>query len=266
MISETIRRFTILILLGAASVVGFPSTGNGGDSTSGKVIPLHEADANAVSVLGEGVVEKALPAAPIADTARLMPLRFGKWTYGVLAGEHKNTHQEDTIGKARHKKSGVLWRRVVGKKSIEYFRVNSGGSIELVSEVDVTEGVITRYTPALSVMFNGMKPGEKKTVETKVRVYDLHDPAFEKYRGHLKVTYTYIGAYEVTVPAGKFSTTLIKSSYKGKVGPASVTDGGYVFYAENVGIVAAVERLHVTAFLFYDKRTKTPKILIHKDG
>lgn len=124
MISETIRRFTILILLGAASVVGFPSTGNGGGSTSGKVIHLQEVDTNAVAVLGEGVVGKALPAVPITDTARLMPLRPGKWTYGVLAGEHKDTHQEDTIGKARHKKSGVLWRRVVGKKSIEYFRVN----------------------------------------------------------------------------------------------------------------------------------------------
>ncbi len=71
MISETIRRFTILILLGAASVVGFPSTGNGGGSTSGKVIHLQEVDTNAVAVLGEGVVGKALPAVPIADTARL---------------------------------------------------------------------------------------------------------------------------------------------------------------------------------------------------
>ena len=266
MITKTICRFTILILLGAALVVGGPSTGNGGGSTSGKVIHLQEADAKAVSVLGEGVVGKALPAAPIADTARLMPLRCGKWTYRVLAGEHRDTHQEDTIGRPKHKKSGISWRRVDGKKCIYYYRVNRGGSIELVSEVDLTEDVITRYTPAFSVMFNGMKPEEKKTVETKVRVYDLHDPAFEKYRGHLKVTYTYIGAYEVTVPAGKFRATLIKSSYKGKVGPASVTDCGYAFYAEDVGMVAAVERLHVTAFLFYDKRTRTPKILLRKDG
>ena len=79
MITRTICGFTILILLGAASVVGTPSTGNGGGSTSGKVIHLQEADAKAVTVLGEGVVGKALPAAPIADTARLMPLRCGKW-------------------------------------------------------------------------------------------------------------------------------------------------------------------------------------------
>jgi len=37
-----------------------------------------------------------------------------------------------------------------------------------------------------------------------------------------------------------------------------------MFYAEGVGIVAAVERSHVTAFLFYDKKTKTSKVLVHK--
>jgi hypothetical protein len=53
---------------------------------------------------------------------------------------------------------------------------------------------------------------------------------------------------------------LIRSSYAGKVGPADVVDGGYVFYAQGVGIVASLERMHVTAFLFYNKRTKTPKV------
>ncbi len=59
---------------------------------------------------------------------------------------------------------------------------------------------------------------------------------------------------------------MIRSSYAGKVGPAHVVDGGYTFYAKGVGIVASVERMHVTAFLFYDKRTKTPKVLIQEGG
>jgi hypothetical protein len=87
-----------------------------------------------------------------------------------------------------------------------------------------------------------------------------------KYKGRLKVTHTYLGAYEITVPAGKFETVLIRSYYEGKVGPAHVVDGGYTFYARDVGIVASVERMHVTAFLFYDKRTKTPKVLVQKGG
>jgi hypothetical protein len=36
-----------------------------------------------------------------------------------------------------------------------------------------------------------------------------------------------------------------------------------VFYAENMGIVASIERMHVSAFPFYDKKTVTPKILLH---
>jgi len=68
----------------------------------------------------------------------------------------------------------------------------------------------------------------------------------------------------VTVPAGKYETVLIRSYYAGKVGPAHVVDGGYVFYANGIGIVTSVERMHVTAFLFYDKTTKTPKVLIGK--
>ncbi len=114
-------------------------------------------------------------------------------------------------------------------------------------------------------MLGGMKPGDISEVETSVKVYDLKDPTDLKYEGRLKVTHTYVGAYEVTVPAGKYETVLIRSSYKGKVGPAHVVDGGYVFYAEGVGIVSSLERMHVTAFLFYDKKTRTPKVLVERD-
>jgi len=110
----------------------------------------------------------------------------------------------------------------------------------------------------------GMKPGDSSQVETEVKVYALHDPTHLKYKGRLKVNHTYLGAYEITVPAGKYETVLIRSSYAGKVGPAHVADGGYTFYARSVGLVASVERMHVTAFLFYDKRTKTPKVLIQR--
>jgi len=253
----------VIVLLGSMSMVGAPSKANG-DPVSGKIIELQAEDKAALAILGKGVVGKALPAKPIADTARLMPLNAGKWTYRVLAGDHKGTRQEDIIARPKHEKSGNSWRRVVGKKYIEYYRVRNGGKIEIASEVDLVEDVITRYAPIFPVLFNGMRPGDKNEVGTDIKVYDLHDPTDEKYKGRLKVTHTYVGAYEVTAPAGNYQTVLIKSSYKGKVGPASVNDVGYMFYAEGVGIVAAVERSHVSAFLFYDKKTKTPKVLMHK--
>lgn len=134
----------------------------------------------------------------------------------------------------------------------------------MASEADLVEDVITTYAPQFPVIFNGMRPGVRDEVETDIVVYDLHNPTHEKYKGRLKVVHIYVGAYEVTVPAGKYQTVLIKSSYTGKVGPASVKDVGYTFYAEDVGIVAAVNRTHVAAFLFYEKKTKTPKVLLHK--
>jgi hypothetical protein len=255
----------VMVLLGSMYIVGAPSKAYEEDSASGKIIELQAEDRDALAVFGRGVVGDALPVKPITDTARLMPLNEGTWTYRVLAGDHKDANQKDIIARPKHDKSGRSWRRVVGKKCIEYYRVRNGGKIEIASEVDLVENVITRYTPMFPVMFDGMRPGEKKEVETDIRVYDLHDPAYEKYRGHLKVTHTYVGAYEVTVPAGKYQTILIKSSYTGKVGPASVNDVGYKFYAEDAGIVASVERSHVAAFLFYDKRTKTQKVLVHKE-
>ena len=255
----------IMVLLASMSMVGAPSKAYEEDSISGKIIKLQAEDRAALAILGKGVVGDALPAKPIADTARLMPLNAGKWTYRVLAGDHKDTKQEDIIARPKHEKSGKSWRRVVGKKCIEYYRVRNGGKIEITSEVDLVEDVITHYTPLFPVLFNGMRPGEKNEMETDIKVYDLHDPTDEKYKGHLKVTHTYVGAYEVTVPAGNYRTVLIKSSYTGKVGPASVNAVGYMFYAEGVGIVASVERSHVAAFLFYDQKTKTPKILVHKE-
>ncbi len=253
----------VMVLLGSMSMVGAPSKAYG-DPVSGKIIELQAADKEALAILGKGVVGKALPAKPVVDTARLMPLNEGKWTYRVLAGDHKGTNQEDIIARPKHDESGKSWRRVVGKKYIDYYRVRNGGKIEMASEVDLVEDVITTYTPQFPVIFNGMRPGAQSEVETDIKVYDLHDPTDVKYKGHLKIVYTYVGAYEITVPAGKYQTVLIKSSYTGKVGPASVKDVGYLFYAEGMGIVASVERSHVAAFLFYDKRTKTPKVLVHK--
>ena len=254
----------LMILLGLFYMGGSQSKAYA-EPVSGKIIELETEDREALAILGKGVMGKALPAKPIADTARLMPLKEGKWTYRVLAGDHKGSNQEDLIARPKHKGSGRSWRRVVGRKFIEYYRVRNEGKIGIASVVDLVEDVISTYFPQVPVIFNGMRPGENNEVETEIKVYDLHDPTDEKYKGHLKATHTYVGAYEVTVPAGKYQTVLIKSSYTGKVGPASVKDVGYMFYAEGAGIVAAVERSHVSAFLFYDKRTKSPKVLVHKE-
>ena len=255
-------------LLMTVIFMGAPSPALCEGPCDGPVVELKQSDRDALAPLGKGVVGKALPACPLRDTSGLIPFCEGKWAYRITAGEHEGTLQEATISKTGgdHSRNPDehFWQRSVKGDCAEFFSIHGRGVIKLLSEIDMTHSVITRYTPDFSIMFDGMKPGETSQVETTIRIYDLHDPTDLKYEGRLKVTHAYLGAYEITVPAGKFETILIRSYYEGKVGPAHVVDGGYTFYARNVGIVASIERMHVTAFLFYDKRTKNPKVLVQE--
>jgi len=252
----------VAVSLAIIILMGFSFTAFGEDPVAGPVVALDKSDSEVLAILGEGVVGKALPASPLRDTAGLMPLREGKWVYRITAGSNEGTRQEAAISKTKGNHGQDLWQRSIKGDTTEFFSLQGKGVVNLISEIDLEQNVITRYAPVCPFMFDGMKPGESSELETDVKVYELHDPTHAKYEGRLKVTHTYVGAYEVTVPAGTYETVLIRSSYGGKVGPAHVVDGGYVFYAKGVGIVASVERMHVTAFLFYDKRTQTPKVLV----
>ena len=254
---------TWVALLTAIMLLGFSFPGACESSPVGVVLELNKSDRDVLALLGQGVVGKALPAFPLGNTAQLMPLREGEWVYRITAGEHKGREQKAVISRTEGKEGRNLWQRAIQGDTIEFYSFDKG-AINLVSENDLQQNVMSRSKPVFPVIFDGMKPGETSRVETAIKIYDLSDPTDLKYEGRLKVTHTYVGVYEVSVPAGKYRTVLVRSTYEGKVGPAHVVDGGYVFYAKGVGIVASVERKHVTAFLFYNKRTKTPKVLIRK--
>jgi len=138
------------------------------------------------------------------------------------------------------------------------------GSISVGSEQDADQGVITRFSPPEPFYFGGMKQGDSKQTKIEVKVYDLSDPKDVTHSGSLDLTYSYIGAYEVTVPAGKFEAALIKWDYKGKVGPASIEDTQYRFLAEGAGVVAMVEKKNISAVLIYHDRSKYGKVLVGK--
>jgi len=260
------ERIVFPALLPAIILMGFLFLAVCEDASAGAMVELNKSDRDALALLGGGVVGKALPALPIRDTAGLMPLCEGKWAYRITAGARTGTRQEVSILETKGNHGQDLWHRTIAGNCTDFFSSDGKGVINLISEIDLEQNVITHYTPMFPIMFDGMKTGDASQVETAVKVYALHDPTHLKYKGRLKVIHTYLGAYEITVPAGKYETVLIRSSYVGKVGPAHVVDGGYTFYARGVGIVASVERMHVTAFLFYDKRTKTPKVLIQRGG
>ena len=89
-------------------------------------------------------------------------------------------------------------------------------------------------------------------------------PDKTSYTGTMDVTLTYVGAYEVNTPAGKFPAILMRGEFDIKIGPATVKDVQYSFYSKGVGKVAEVEALRIAALLIYHSNDKTAKVLAKK--
>ncbi len=121
--------------------------------------------------------------------------------------------------------------------------------------------MIVRYNPPEPGLLVGLAPGDAHSSSIAVQVSDLSSPEVVSHKGMLDVTYSYLGAYKVTTPAGAYDAALIKWAYKGKIGPAKVDDTQYRFFAEKVGMVASVDKLDVSAFLLYQHHSKSGKLL-----
>lgn len=94
-----------------------------------------------------------------------------------------------------------------------------------------------------------------------MKVYDLSHPDHLEHTGKLDLAYSYLGAYQVSVPAGSYSAALIKWSYRGKVWLANVEDTQYRFVAPDIGIVASLDKEDISALLVYQDHAKTGLVL-----
>ncbi|WP_162917135.1 hypothetical protein [Dongia deserti] len=65
----------------------------------------------------------------------------------------------------------------------------------------------------------------------------------------------------MTVPAGTYDAVLIRWTYDGKIGPASIKDSQYRFLAPNAGMVAMAQIRSISAMLIYNDHTKHGKVL-----
>jgi hypothetical protein len=90
--------------------------------------------------------------------------------------------------------------------------------------------VVVVTTPANPFVPKGMQPGETRTYTQQVSVNYLDDPSDQRYSGSINGTYTYVGTYQVTVPAGTFPAVLFRVKCEGKVGPAHTVNTGYNFF------------------------------------
>ena len=109
-----------------------------------------------------------------------------------------------------------------------------------------------------------MQPGEARSYTQQVSVNYLDDPSDQRYSGSLTGTYTYVGTYQVTVPAGTFPAVLFRVKCSGKVGPAHTQNTGYNFFAPGVGMVAMILEEDVTAFWLFNIDSTTGKVLMSK--
>jgi hypothetical protein len=170
---------------------------------SGKIIPLSQDDRKAIeSYLGKGVVGKAVAAPVIDDAGKVFGLHTGTWTGRITSGKNSGKSLTWSLGPSQGTGSSGSWRGTVGDSQVIFLSKTDDGHIVEVSDIEHNHGVFTRYTPPEPMVEKGMKPGNSRKMDIAVKVYDAKNPQHLEHSGNLKLTYSYVGAYEITVPAG----------------------------------------------------------------
>jgi hypothetical protein len=228
----------------------------------GVVLPLPTEDQQMISAqLGPGIVGKALPSTPIEDPSIYFPLQEKASIYQVTAGPNAGNTQTFRLGKIRRPNGKSAWRFQFSPSLTGFIHKTPEGDLIMPSVGDTSEGVVVVTTPANPFVVKGMKPGETRSYVQQVRVDALDDPADQEYSGSLKGTYTYLGTYQVTVPAGTYGAVLFRLKCEGQVGPAHTHDTAYYFFAPGKGVVAMISQENATAFWIIDIDTVSGEVL-----
>jgi hypothetical protein len=226
--------------------------------------PLPADVAKDLELLGKGVVGKALPAPPLDDLLSwyMGTPKGGTWTYHVTKGKKKHV-REETIEPTPDRSGQKTWKQQIGDQYVQYMMLHADGSLGKYGEEDLDLSYGCHFHPGV-FLAPGLAAGESKHLPNKALAYKSDKPDHVSYTGDMDITLTYVGAYEVTTPAGMFPAILMRAEFDIKIGPAKVKDVQYSFYAKGVGKVAEIEALHVSALLIYHSNEKTAKVLAEK--
>ncbi len=212
--------------------------------------------------LGHGVVGKAVPAKPIGDPIDYVQFATdGTYAVKITSGEEKGRTIDHSVREMHEDSEGVDWEIRAGKSDIIVLRYDKHGNIVFVHHAEPGEGDAI-YSPSPPLLKKGMKPGSTDHGDFAVTIRSTEDPKKIKHTGNLHLELSYLGMFELNLPFGKHNAVLIKSAYKGKIGPAKVDDTQYRFFVENVGMVAMVERKDISAFVVYSEHVKVGKLLV----
>ena len=205
----------LLVGMLCGCIVGTVLPGRGG-AADGGVLPLPAADEREITKhLGAGVVGQALPSKPIDDPLVYFPLQERTVNYQITAGEHAGNTQTMRVEKGKRPSGRPAWRFGL-TPSIQGFIQQTGTDLIMPAVSDTEEGVVIVTTPPNPFILKGMQPGESRTLSQTVAVNYLDDPTSRDYSGTLNGTYTYVGTYQVTVPAGTYDAILMRQDYDGK--------------------------------------------------
>jgi hypothetical protein len=245
--------------------LGFILMASGYARAQGVVLPLPAGDqAKLDAQLGPGVVGAALPSQPISDPTVFFPLKSKPLQYLVTAGKNKGNSQTLMLGEARRPSGRSAWRFQLSPSLAGFLRQTAEGDIIMPAVADSCEGVVVVTKPANPFVPKGMKPGETRRYAQTVAVNYLDNPEDQRYSGAVHGSYTYLGTYQVKVPAGTFPAVLFRVFCEGKVGPAHTTNTGYNLFAPGVGMIAMVLQEDVSAFWIFNIDSTTGKVLLSK--
>jgi hypothetical protein len=246
-------------------VLGFLLLITGTARAQGVVLPLPPEDQQKITAqLGPGVVGNALPSQPIGDVSTYFPLTSRSLTYQITSGPKAGNSESSEVARVRRPGGRLAWRLTLSPSLTGFIAQGIDGWLVMPAVSDPGEGVVVVTTPANPFVPKGMQPGETRSFSQKVSVNYLDNPTDQDYSGSLNGTYTYVGTYQVTVPAGTFPAVLFRANSEGKVGPAHTNDTAYTFFAPNVGLVAMIMQEDATAFWIFHIDTTTGKVLTSK--
>lgn len=229
------------------------------------VMPLPPQDQKRIDAqLGAGVVGKALPCKPIGPASEYFPLHDSALTYQVVTGSHPGRVETLAVSQLQRPSGKPSWRFQFTPSLAGFLKPVEAGGLEMPSVADSSEGVIVVSKPANPFVPTGMKPGETRSYQQHVSVNYLDDPTDQRFSGTLNGTCTYVGTYQVTVPAGTFDAVLFRLKFAGRVGPAHTSDTQYNLFAPGVGLIAMITQENVAAFWLFHIDSTTGKVLKQK--
>ena len=217
--------------------------------------------------LGAGVIGPPVAAGPIEKPSDWLAAGPTRMTFRVINPSAGSTTTEiEEFAAVPRPTPAPRWSLRAGSRVVSYLEASPDGGIGRISQFDSQHAVISRFAPPEAVIPAGIAPGQSVERTVAVTVSDAATPEEVKYRGSLRQTLTYVGAFQVTVPAGTFDAILLDVHIDGEVGPATIHDHVCFFFAKGIGRVASVEQKSVSAFLFYNKDERNGRVLVSREA